>query len=197
MAAMATTGQRNIGVFGGSFNPIHLGHTALARQIRDLAGLDEVWLMVSPQNPLKPVCTLLSDQLRYQMARLALHGAAGIRAVSYELHLPKPSYTWNTLQHLNSLFPTYRFSLVIGADNWCSFSKWRNSNDIIANYDIIVYPRQGNDIDSGRLPPRVTLLNTPLYNVSSTMVRSRVQQGLPVKGLVEPAIEPLLKNLYT
>ncbi|MBQ9356959.1 MAG: nicotinate-nucleotide adenylyltransferase [Prevotella sp.] len=194
---MASTGHRRIGIFGGSFNPIHLGHTELARQIRTVAGLDEVWLVVSPQNPLKPVGSLLSDQLRYQMARIALHGESGIRAVSYEFNLPRPSYTWNTLQYLGSLFPDCEFSLIIGADNWCSFQNWRQADDIIANYDILVYPRQGYDVDAGNLPKRVALIQMPLYNVSSTMIRSRIQQGLGAKGLVAPAIEPLLKTLYT
>jgi nicotinate-nucleotide adenylyltransferase len=193
---MAATGHRNIGIFGGSFNPIHLGHTALARQIRREANLDEVWLMVSPQNPLKPVDTLLSDQLRFQMARLALHGEDGIRAVSYELHLPRPSYTWNTLQHLSNLFPLYRFSLIIGADNWHTFKHWRHSDDIISNYDILVYPRQGYDVDTNSLPTTVRMLQMPLYNISSTMVRSCVQQGNDIRELVSPAIVPLVKRLY-
>lgn len=194
---MAASECRHIGIFGGSFNPIHLGHTALAQQIRTVASLDEVWLMVSPQNPLKPVSTLLSDQLRYQMARLALHGEEGIRAVSYELHLPKPSYTWNTLMYLNSLFPTYRFSLIIGADNWHSFNRWRKADDIISNYSILVYPRQGFEVDTNSLPQTVRVLQMPLYNISSTMVRSRVQQGDDLSDLVSPAILPLVRKLYT
>ena len=107
-----------IGIFGGSFNPIHVGHISLARQLRQLARLDEVWLMVSPQNPLKQGSNdLLDDRLRYQLARIALHDEEGVKACDYELHLPKPSYTWNTLQHLRQDFPDDTFVLLIGGDN--------------------------------------------------------------------------------
>ena len=103
------------GIFGGSFNPIHKGHISLARQLREKAGLDEVWLMVSPQNPLKASADLLDDELRMQMVRLAVEGEEGIKASDYEMHLPKPSYTWNTLQSLKQDYPDREFVLMISA----------------------------------------------------------------------------------
>ena len=186
-----------IGLFGGSFNPIHVGHIALARQLRQLAGLDEVWLMVSPQNPLKQGGSdLLDDQLRYQLARLALHGEKDIYACNYELHLPKPSYTWNTLQHLRQDFPNYTFILLIGGDNWSLFPKWYRADDILREHRLVVYPRRGSSIDTTTLPPNVTIANTELLDISSTEIRQRIQQGQSIKGMVPGSIEPLARRCY-
>ena len=186
-----------IGIFGGSFNPIHTGHIALAQQLKELAALDEVWLMVSPQNPLKQGNSeLLDDRLRYQMARLALHGVTGIVASDNELHLPKPSYTWNTLQRLHTDFPQHTFSLLIGGDNWERFPQWYNSEKLIAAYNIVVYPRRNSDIDRSSLPSNVSIFDTELYDISSTEIRQRVKLGQSIRGMVVPAIEPLVRRLY-
>lgn len=186
-----------IGIFGGSFNPIHNGHIALARQLKNLAALDEVWLMVSPQNPLKQGSSnMLDDQLRYQLARLALHGEAAIRPSDYELHLPKPSYTWNTLQHLSNDFPHNTFTLLIGADNWKLFPQWYKAEEIMAHHHIAVYPRRGSTIHRSSLPPNVSIYDTELYDISSTDIRQRVRLGQSIHAMVVPAIEPLVRRLY-
>ena len=189
--------MKRIGLFGGSFNPIHTGHISLARQLKELARLDEVWLMVSPQNPLKQGSTdLLDDQLRYQLARLALHGEEGIVASNYELHLPKPSYTWHTLQHLRQDFPQHTFLLLIGGDNWQNFQRWYHADDILREYELVVYPRRGSDIDRSALPSSVSVVNTELLDVSSTEIRQRIQQGESVGTMVPRAIAPLVRRLY-
>ena len=189
---------RLIGLFGGSFNPIHNGHIALARELRRLAGLDEVWLMVSPQNPLKQGRDdLLDDRLRYQMARIALYGEEGIRASDYELHLPRPSYTWHTLQRLREDFPQHTFILLIGGDNWERFPQWYRADDIVREYRIVVYPRRGSDIDRTALPPTVTVVDTLLLDISSTEIRQRVRRGESIKNSVPEAIAPLVRRLYT
>lgn len=186
-----------IGLFGGSFNPIHVGHIALARQLKELARLDEVWLMVSPQNPLKQTSSdLLEDRLRYQMAQTALQDEPGIVACDYEFRLPKPSYTWNTLQQLSRDYPDHEFILLIGGDNWVNFHRWYHADDILRNYQIVVYPRQGSLIDPSVLPANVTIVNTKLLNVSSTEVRQRVRQGRGIKRLVPSSIEPLVRQYY-
>ena len=182
------------GIFGGSFNPIHNGHIALTRQLQQLAALDEVWLMVSPQNPLKRQEDLLDDQLRLQMVRQALTGEPFLKASDYEFHLPRPSYTWHTLQALEHDFPDRQFSLMIGGDNWQSFHRWYRADDIIRHYPIVVYPRRGSTI--GSTPPGVTVVQASLLDISSTDIRRRVAQGQPITGLVPECIEPAVLTLY-
>lgn len=177
-----------IGIFGGSFNPIHKGHVALARQLLRRARLDEVWFLVSPQNPLKPQSSLLDDNMRLEMARLALKDEPHLVASDYEFHLPRPSYTWNTLQHLSQDYPQHRFTLLIGADNWQLFSRWRNSSEIIENYPIVIYPRDGYPIDEASLPPNVRLVNTRLYNMSSTLIRQLIADGRGVRRYLHPDV---------
>lgn len=180
------------GIFGGTFNPVHNGHVALAARILKAARLNEVWLMVTPQNPWKANKVLLDDDLRLEMVRAALEGEKGLMASDFEFTLPKPSYTWNTLQALSAAFPDRRFALIIGADNWAGFDRWYEHDKILANHRIIVYPRRGVDIDSATLPRKVRLLQTELYDVSSTEVRQRVAEGLPIDRLVPAPVATLI-----
>ena len=176
-----------VGLFGGSFNPIHNGHIALAKAVREQCGLDEVWLMVSPQNPLKQGSSdLLDDELRLEMAQKALEGVEGVKACDYEMHLPKPSYTWTTLQALSKDFPDHRFTLLIGGDNWAHFQRWRHWQDILWHHDIIVYPR---DEHPGTI-------DVPLLDVSSTEIRKRVANGESIDALVPKSIVPLVLKNY-
>jgi len=179
--------MKRIGIFGGSFNPIHTGHIALAQAVQKQCGLDEVWLMVSPQNPLK--CNdsdLLDDQLRLQIAQKALEGVDGVKACDHEFRLPKPSYTWNTLQHLTKDYPDYTFILLIGGDNWAHFQRWHHWKDILWHHDIVVYPR---DEYQGTI-------DVPLLPVSSTEIRQKVRAGESIKGLVPDGIIPLVEQYY-
>ena len=169
-----------IGLFGGSFNPIHNGHISLAKQLKEKAGLDEVWLMVSPQNPLKQEQVLLNDELRLQMARLAVENVEGIVVSDYEMHLPKPSYTWNTLQALSKDYPDEEFVLMIGGDNWQLFDRWYRAEDIKANYEMVVYTRTPGD---------------PGYiDISSTDIRRRIREGRGIRRLVPKAVADYIKE---
>ena len=134
-----------IGIYGGSFNPIHLGHTSLAKAICEAKLVDEIWLMVSPLNPLKrnQQTDLLHHSIRYQMAQLALENESQIKASDFETHLPLPSYTINTLRALQSAYPELEFVLLVGEDNWERFHQWYSADEIKQNYDIIVYGRAG------------------------------------------------------
>jgi nicotinate-nucleotide adenylyltransferase len=171
--------MKRIGIFGGSFNPIHNGHVALAQAVLKQCRLDEVWLMVSPQNPLKrDNSDLLDDNQRLEMAQKALKDVEGVRACDYEFHLPKPSYTWNTLQHLSKDYPDNTFILLIGGDNWAHFERWRHWQDILRHHNIIVYPR---DKHAGTI-------DVPLLDVSSTEIRRRVKAGKSISELVPQCI---------
>ena len=184
------------GIFGGSFNPIHTGHIALARHLLTEAHLDEVWFLVSPLNPFKQAAPdLLPDHLRYELACRALADEPQLVASDYEFRLPRPSYTWQTLQHLRADYPDRRFALIIGADNWLAFDRWAHPDDILRHHPVIVYPREGYAVDPASLPPGVTLVDTPLYPVSSTLIRQRLAQHLPISGLVPPQIEKALLDV--
>ena len=182
------------GIFGGSFNPIHNGHITLARQLSKAAELDEVWLMVSPQNPLKAQNGLLDDQLRLEMARQALVDEPGIEASDYEFRLPRPSYTWNTLQALEHDFPDREFVLMIGGDNWQNFSRWYRADDILSHYRLVVYPRRGSHI--GDVPKNVTVVEAELLDISSTDIRRRVRQGKNISGMVPNNIVNEVMSYY-
>lgn len=188
--------KKKVGIFGGSFNPIHTGHIALAKSLCQQAGLDEVWLMVSPMNPFKKEATdLLTDKLRLEMAEQAIADEPKLKACDYEFHMPKPSYTWNTLQALSQDFPHVSFTLLIGGDNWASFGKWFHHEDILSHYPIVVYPRKGCDI--GKVPSGVTIVETPLLNISSTEIRQRIKEGKSIHGMVPDCIEPLAMQYYS
>lgn len=188
--------MKSVGIFGGSFNPIHTGHIALAKSLYEKAGLDEVWFMVSPMNPFKKAATdLLDDQLRLEMVKKALEGEPQLQACDYEFHLPKPSYTWHTLQAISQDFSDIRFTLLIGGDNWAAFDKWYHHDDILAHYPIVVYPRKGSDI--GEVPEGVTIVETPLLNISSTEIRHHIAKGESIHGMVPESIEQLAIQNYS
>lgn len=160
------------GIYGGSFNPIHLGHVCLAKALADSGLVDEMWLLVSPQNPFKVDAHLLDDDKRLHLARLAVADVPGVEVCDREFYLPRPSYMYNTLQALSSEHPDREFVLVIGADNWERFSYWYRSQDILSVYRVIIYPRPGYALQD--VPQGVTIADTPLLDISSTEIRHRI-----------------------
>lgn len=186
----------NIGIYGGTFNPLHNGHIALAKAFLRQAGLDEVWFVVSPQNPFKVSENLLDDDLRLEMVSEALKNEPGLKVSDIEFHLPKPSYMYLTLRYLTELYPSYKFTLLIGGDNWKAFGRWKSADEIVKNYRIVVYPRRGDNIDESSLPANVSLLDTPLIDISSTEIRQRVHDNLPINGFVPAKIADFIENLH-
>ena len=172
-----------VGIFGGSFDPIHTGHIRLAQYVIEHTDLDEVWLMVSPLNPLKPQGYVATDEQRLEMARLAVAGHPGIKASDFEFTLPIPSYTYNTLRKLKETYPDTDFRLIIGGDNWAGFDRWRNPQEILDEFGVIVYPRPGEE--PGTIPSTLTpdpslftfLAEAPRMPVSSTQLRDILASG--------------------
>ena len=186
-----------VGIYGGSFNPIHNGHIALAEAFLRQAELDEVWFMVSPQNPLKANARLLDDEIRFKMVQKVLKHKRNLIACDYEFHLPKPSYTWDTLQRLSNDFPQHQFTLLIGSDNWTAFDRWYHHEDILQNYKIVIYPRLGDEIGKNELPDSVSLLNAEFINISSTEIRERIANGKSIDHLVPAEIAVEVTNAYS
>lgn len=172
-----------IGIFGGSFNPIHNGHAIIAHHIITSGVMDRLWLMVSPVNPLKVDNERqVSDSDRLRMAEMVSRPLENVETSAFEFTMPKPSYTIDTLNALQAKFPDDEFYLIIGADNWVLFDRWRNSEEIIAKYHLLIYPRLGYDVViPENLSDRVTLVNAPVIELSSTVVRERLAQGLSVR----------------
>ena len=187
-----------IGIFGGSFNPIHTGHTRLGQWLVRKNYVDELWFMVSPLNPLKQDSTeLLPDELRLQLARLAVEGKAGLRVSDFEMHLPRPSFMVHTLAQLRQAYPQHEFLLIIGADNWLRFNQWRNSEEIMLHHRLLVYPRPGYALDTASMPQGVSLVATPLFNISSTQIRQAIANGhYHGRGLSPKVWKSIKQNRY-
>ena len=191
--------MRRIGIFGGSFNPIHVGHALIASYIVENSDIDTLWLMVSPQNPLKENSSLASDYHRLRMTELVSRRIENVITSAFEFDLPKPSYTIDTLNALQAKFPDDEFYLVIGADNWCVFDRWKAGEEIITKHRVLIYPRRGYDIViPEKYSDRVSVVEAPLIEVSSTQVRERLSQLKSVSFYVPEAVERYIieNNLY-
>ena len=186
-------GNMKVGLFGGSFNPIHNGHIAIGRTMLRALSLDEVWYMVSPENPWKRGADdLAPEDVRYATVKAALMGEEGLVASDYEFHLPKPSYTWNTLQNLEHDYPQHQFVLIVGGDNWQRFSHWAHADEIVQRFEIAVFPRSGADSGASIQGGRVSIVNVPRIDVTSTQIRRMLRNGEDVSGLVPRSILGML-----
>jgi nicotinate-nucleotide adenylyltransferase len=171
-----------VGIYGGSFNPIHFGHIGLAEWIAHNTDIDEIWLMVSPNNPLKDSTILADEHIRLQEARIATQHIKTIKVSDFEFNLPRPNYTANTLRKLSQAYTDYEFTLIIGEDNLNIFTKWRDYTYILANYRIFVYPRRGNkqsvnetiaNMQIKTIKELRYLQDAPYYDISSTELRAK------------------------
>lgn len=168
-----------IGILGGSFNPIHTGHAILANYITQHTDIEQLWLMVSPQNPLKYNLAQSYDVHRLAMAELVARKCDNVITSGFEFTLPRPSYTIDTLRALKEKFPQHEFVLIIGADNWNVFNRWKNHDEILKSHKIMIYPRQGFDIDIPvELAGSVTKLSSPIIELSSTYIREQLKNNM-------------------
>lgn len=165
-----------IGLFFGSFNPIHIGHLVLANYMLEFTPMQEIWFVLSPQNPFKEKNTLLDQNQRLYLLNLAIEDHPRMRSSTIEFGLPQPSYTINTLMHLKEKYPEHNFSLLLGQDNLKGFSKWKNHDEILRRCDLFVYPRPGAESSEFDRHPKVHLTSAPLIDISSTFIREGLKQ---------------------
>ena len=190
--------KQKIGIFGGSFDPIHIGHLALANYICEYEEVDELWFMLTPQNPLKEKAAGASESQRMELIQLAIQDYPQFKASDFELQLTPPYYTARTFEELGMAYPTKEFILIIGADNWNQFNHWRNPEEILANHKILIYPRPHYPIDKQKLPETVKLIASPLLEISSTIIREAFSQGKELPYFLHPDVYKAIKrkNLY-
>lgn len=184
--------NKHIGLFFGSFNPIHIGHLILANHMVEHGTLDELWFVVSPQNPFKDKKSLLSDHHRLQMVVDAIINYPKFKASNIEFSLPRPSYTIDTLTHLKEKYPGMEFTLIMGEDNLSGLSRWKNSQILLEENKILVYPRldenKQKQLDTSFSHPNITLINAPIIEISATAIRKMIKDGKNVRPLLPPEV---------
>ncbi len=186
----------NIGLYFGSFNPVHVGHLIIANHIANNTNLNQVWLIVSPQNPLKKATTLLNEYHRLHLVNLAIDGEKKLRASNVEFKLPKPSYTVDTLAYLAEKYPAHKFSIIIGSDSYQNINKWKNYKFLLENYPLYVYKRPGFQI-MNTLQAHLQVLDAPLLDISSTHIRKLIQEKKSIRFLVPDIVkEEIERNGY-
>ncbi|MGC9150317.1 MAG: nicotinate (nicotinamide) nucleotide adenylyltransferase [Microbacter sp.] len=188
--------MKHIILFPGSFNPVHAGHLILANYAASFIDCDEVWLMVSPHNPLKNESSLIDAALRFRWVKMALNNHPKIKATDYEFSLPQPTYTYSTLQSLQTAYPNIHFSLLIGADNWLVFNQWKEYRKIIGEIPLLIYPRPQAHIDETTLPPHVSLVQAPMIEISSSMIRQALQKGIDVQFFMPSTVYDEAKRFF-
>lgn len=190
--------MKSIGILGGSFNPVHIGHLMLANYISQFTDVDEVWLTLSPLNPLKHGCDVtIPDYQRLEMLNIATKGSGDIAVCDVELSMPKPSYTADTLKRLRNLYPEYQFKLIIGSDNWLIFDNWRNHDEILKGHGVIVYPRPGYPLHDTR-HRNVEIVDAPVIDLSSTFIRKSITEGKDMNYFLPNGVYKYIieNNLY-
>lgn len=188
-----------IGLYFGSFNPIHVGHLIIASYARHQTSLNQVWLVVSPQNPLKPSNSLLNEYQRLHLVHLAVEDDISLKATDIEFHLPKPSYTVNTLAYLQEKYPQHQFSIIMGSDSLQNLPQWKNYKTILENHTLYIFKRPGFEVPTEYIEKySVKTIDAPLLEISSTQIRQFIKNKIPIRYLVTPpvAAEIEMNNYY-
>ena len=189
-------------MFFGSFNPIHVGHLAIANYMVEYTGIEQVWFVVSPHNPLKEKSTLLADHQRLEMVRLAIGDDLRFRASDIEFKLPQPSYTTDTLAYLEDRYQGKRFALIMGSDNLRTIKKWKNYQSLIREYPIYVYPRPGYEVDPSGMKEifeqarRIELTEAPMMEISSAFIRRSIRERKDMNLLIPPPVYNYIKEMH-
>ena len=185
----------HVGLYFGSFNPVHVGHLIIANFVADNVGLDQVWFIVSPQNPLKPAASLLNEYHRLYLVKLATENHPKLKVSDIEFKLPRPSYTIDTLIYLQEKYAQHQFSVIVGSDSYQNIDKWKNSDVLLKNYSFIVYERPNHKID--KISEGVKLLKAPMLDISSTLLRKTIESGKSIRYMVpDNVLEEIEKGGY-
>jgi len=188
--------RKKIGLFFGSFNPIHVGHMIIANFFAENTDLKEVWFVISPHNPLKNKATLLDDRKRYYMVQLAVEDNTNLKASNVEFHLEKPSFTIVTLAVLTEKYPDFDFVLLMGSDNLESFHKWKNYQEILNNHQIYIYNRPGKKPTKFDSNSKISFFEAPLMQISSSYIRQQIREGKSVEYLLTPKVFNYLMEIH-
>lgn len=185
-----------IGLYFGSFNPVHIGHLIIANYVAQMSDVDQVWLVLSPQNPHKPSKSLLNEYHRLHLLQLAVQDNPALKASDFEFHLPKPSFTVDTLIYLKEKYPNHQFSIVVGSDSFTNLKNWKNADVLIRDNPFVIYNRPGFPVED-HLGAKTTILDGPLLNISATDVRNLVKAGKSIQYLVpNPVRSEIERNNY-
>jgi nicotinate-nucleotide adenylyltransferase len=176
-----------IGLYFGSFNPIHIGHLIIANHVANNTLLDQIWFVISPQNPLKAEQSLLNEHHRKHLIDLCIEGEKKMRTSNVEIKLPKPSYTIDTMTYLSEKYPQHTFSIIMGSDSFSNIKRWKNYEVLLKNYEIYIYERSGFKVKE-RFDARLTILDAPLLNISSTRIRELIHLKKSIKFLVPDVV---------
>lgn len=185
------TNKIKTGIYSGSFNPIHIGHLALANWLCEFTEIEELWFLVTPHNPLKEKGDLMDDQLRFEWVKKAVANYPKFKASDFEFSLPQPTYSIYTLQALEKAYPDREFYFIMGADNWKYISRWFEYERIISNYPILVYPRRGFDIEIPKQYTQVKKVEAPLIEISSTFIREAWKAGKDIRFFLPEALRQI------
>lgn len=184
------TAQKNIGLYFGTFNPIHIGHLAIANHMAEFSTLDEIWMVVTPHNPFKKKSSLLDNHHRFEMVRLATEDYPKLKPSNIEFDLPQPNYTVNTLAVLDEKYPDYKFNLIMGEDNLKSLHKWKNYEVILERHDLFVYPRISEGVVEHQFMghSKIHKVDAPIMEISSTFIRKSISADKNIRPLLPEAV---------